>query len=90
MNQFKTEWTHNPIELTKEQQKILDWEIADIGDELEVASDLIFHTVFISDDLDGPIIIVDGRDGVDDTLFLTYYENPQWVNVNDVENLPKS
>jgi hypothetical protein len=81
---FKTEWTHAPVTLTEEQQKKLDWEVADISEQLDVASDLIFHTVILSSDWDnGPIIIVDGREGCDDTLFLTYYENPEWTTLDD-------
>ena len=81
---FKTEWTHQPVTLTESQQKKLDWEVADISENLSVASDLIFHTVILSSDWDNsPIIIVDGREGCDDTLFLTYYENPEWTTIND-------
>lgn len=80
---FKTEWTHSPVTLTEKQQKTLDWEIADISEQLEVASDLIFHTVRLTDDWDGAIVMVDGREGCDDTLFLTYYENPEWTTIND-------
>ena len=81
---FKTEWTHTPIELSESQQKKLDWEIADISEQLEVASDLIFHTVMLTDDWDGAIIIVDSKEGIDDTVFLTYYENPEWTTINDL------
>ena len=80
---FKTQWTHKPVMLTESQQKKLDWEIADISENLGVASDLIFHTVRLTDDWDDAIIMVDGREGCDDTLFLTYYENPEWTTIND-------
>lgn len=79
---FKTEWSHTPVELTEQQQKTLDWEIEDISDDLEEACDLIFHTVRLTDDWDGPIIIVDAKDGNKDTLFLTYYENPEWTTLD--------
>jgi prolyl-tRNA editing enzyme YbaK/EbsC (Cys-tRNA(Pro) deacylase) len=78
---FKTQWTHAPVELTEDQQKKLDWEIADISEQLEVASDLIFHTVMLTDEETGPIIIVDAKTDNADTLFLTYYETPEWVDV---------
>jgi hypothetical protein len=78
---FKTQWTHAPVKLTEDQQKKLDWEIADISEQLEVASDLLFHTVMLTDDENGPIIIVDAETDNEDTLFLTYYETPDWVEV---------
>jgi prolyl-tRNA editing enzyme YbaK/EbsC (Cys-tRNA(Pro) deacylase) len=80
---FKTEWTHKTVTLTEEQQAKLDREIADISEQLEVASDLIFHTVVLTDDWNGPIIIVDAEDNNKDTLFLTYYENPEWTTLDD-------
>jgi hypothetical protein len=83
---FKTQWTHSPVDLTKEQQKKLDWEIADISEQLEKASDLIFHTVRLTADWDGPIIVVDGKEGVEDALFLTYYENPKWTTLDALED----
>jgi hypothetical protein len=82
---FKTEWTHKPIPLTKEQQKILDFEIGDLYDELAEAGDLILHTVFLTDDWNGPIIAVHGKKDNIDTLFLTYYENPGWTSLNDFD-----
>jgi len=82
---FKTKWAHVPVTLTESQQKILDWEIADISEQLEQASDLIFHTVMLTDKLDGPIIVVDGREGHKDTLFLTYYEVAEWIALNDID-----
>jgi len=83
---FKTEWTHAAVELTKEQQQHLDQELAYISDELESASDLIFHTVFLDKDTKGAIVIVDGKDGINDTLFLTYYEKPNWVTLDEMED----
>jgi hypothetical protein len=83
---FKTQWTHAPVTLTEAQQKKLDWEIADISEQLDTASDLIFHTVILTEDNNDAIIMVDGREGVDDTLFLTYYENPEWTTLDALED----
>jgi hypothetical protein len=81
---YKTEWTHQPVPLTEAQQLVLDREIALISEDLDSASDLIFHTVFLDDDMDGKIVIVDGRDGEHHTLFLTYYETPDWVSLSEI------
>lgn len=75
---YKTEWTHKAPELTDAQLAHLNQEIAHISDELDSASDLIFHTVFLTPDMRGAIIIVDSKEDVDDTLYLTYYETPNW------------
>lgn len=80
---YNTKWTHQPIDLTKEQLARLNREVAELSDELDSASDLIFHTVFLNEDMNGPIVMIDGRDGYDDTVFLTYYETPEWVNLKD-------
>ena len=83
---YKTEWTHRNIpELNKQQQELLEKQIAHISDELEKASDLIFHTVFLTEDRKGAIVMVDSRDGVDDTLYLTYYEQPKWTTLDDID-----
>ena len=78
---YSTQWTHSPVTLTSAQQQHLDFEIADISEQLDSASDLIFHTVMLTDDWNGPIVIIDGREGLDDVLFLTYYENPEWTSL---------
>ena len=83
---FKTEWAHkNTPVLSKQQKELLEREIAHISDELDKASDLIFHTVFLTTDMKGAIVIVDSKEGVDDTLYLTYYEQPKWVTLNDLD-----
>ena len=83
---FKTQWTHkNTPLLNKQQQELLEKQIAHISDELDCASDLIFHTVFLTEDMEGAIVIVDSKEGVDDTLYLTYYEQPKWVTLNDLD-----
>lgn len=80
---YNTEWTHQPVDLTKEQLARLNREVAELSDELDSASDLIFQTVFLNEDMDGAIVVIDGREGYDDTVFLTYYETPEWVNLKD-------
>lgn len=82
---YKIEWTHAPVVLTAEQQGNLDWELELLNDDLDCASDLIFHTVFLTADDNSPIIIIEGRENCDDTLFLTYYEKPNWVTLNDTD-----
>lgn len=84
---YKSVWTHRTPELNKHQWMLLEREIAHISDELDKASDLIFHTVFLTEDMSGAIVIVDGREGHDDTVFLTYYEQPEWTTLEDMEDI---
>lgn len=74
-------WTHRPLKLTTAQVEILEREISHISDELELVEDLIFHTVFLTEDRNGAIVIVEGKPGYSNTLFLTYYETPEWVTL---------
>lgn len=78
---YKTKWTYNAPTLSEQAQIHLYREIELISDELDRASDLIFHTVFLTKDINGAIVIVDGREDEHDTLYLTYYETPTWVTV---------
>jgi len=34
----------------------------------------------------GAIIMMDGREGYDDTVFLTYYETPEWVTLKELKD----
>lgn len=78
MTTYSTQWTHAIPALSKEQELHLQQEIELISDELDCASDLIFHTVFLTPDRESDIVIVDGRDGDHDTLYLTYYKKAFW------------
>lgn len=82
---FKIEWNHPPIPLTKNKQKKLDFAISEISDMLDKASDLVFHTVLLLENncIDGPLVVIYGSPTNDDTLFLTYYENPEWVHYRE-------
>lgn len=83
---YNTEWTHKAPRLNKQQVERLNKEIVDISEQLDSASDLIFHTVFLTEDRDSAIVIVDGREGYDNTVFLTYYEQPEWVTLEDLND----
>jgi hypothetical protein len=82
---FDVEWVDNIPFLSEEEYIIIERDIEYISEKLEKASDLIFHTICLTDSYDGPIVMVDGKDGVDDTIFLTYYENTEWVTIQNEE-----
>jgi len=83
---FKTQWTHEPVKLREDQQLIIDRELKWLFGELETITDLVFHTIFLTGDIYGAIVIVDSRNDVDDTAFLTYYEVPKWVTLDEMED----
>lgn len=84
---YKSEWTRPPTsKLNKQQEEYLEEEVRRISNDLDRASDLIFHTVFLTEDTNGTSVMISGRDGVDDTLFLTYYETTEWVTLEDLDD----
>jgi len=82
---FDVEWVDNIPFLSEEEYIIIERDIEYISEKLEKASDLIFRTICLTDSYDSPIVMVDGKDGVDDTIFLTYYENTEWVTIQNDE-----
>lgn len=81
---YKKQWTHTPVDLTEKQMKQIDFEISTFDDDLDQPGDLIFHTVMLTDDMQGPIVLITGEPEHPDTYFLTYYENPEWTTLNNI------
>jgi hypothetical protein len=81
---FEIEWLSDEPSITEEEWVIINREIDYISESLEKASDLIFHTISLTGSYDENIIIVDGKDDVDNTLFLTYYETSKWITFDDI------
>lgn len=84
MTKFKIEWEGEQPNLTDEEKNAIDKEVDYISEQLEKASDLVYHMVMLTKSLDGPIVIIDGKDDVEDTLFLTYYDDPEWTTFDDI------
>lgn len=52
--------------------------------QLKRASDLVFHHVFLTDDIeDGPFVVVHGEEG-DTALHCTYVEEAAWETFTEV------
>lgn len=84
---FKVKWAHKEPILSEKQKQLINEELSLINDDLDLASDLIFHTILLSKNTEGPVVMVDGREGIDDTLFLTYYEKPEWTTISDEKSI---
>jgi hypothetical protein len=60
--------------------------VADIAVSLEglsKAEDLIFHTVFVGENSDGPLVMV-WSEMDDDRLHCEYHAEPKWATINEV------
>lgn len=51
---------------------------------LKVPSNLVTHTVFLSDDMDGPCVSVWGEG--DDRFHAEYLEKAEWVTLSELDN----
>lgn len=80
---YNIEWENDYPELTEDQRKKLAGELAYLTEQIENPSDLIFHHVWLTEDTDGPMILVYGKDGVPDTFFMTYYEETEWTTLEE-------
>jgi hypothetical protein len=49
---------------------------------LDKPSDLVFHTVFLGKDMDGPNVMVWGEDNDDDHFHCQYYTDAEWVTLD--------
>lgn len=80
---YKIEWETDLPELTEEQSKKLASELAYLTEQLDQPGDLIFHHVWLTEDTDGPMIMVYGKDDVADTFFMSYYEETEWTTLDE-------
>lgn len=80
---YKIEWENEHPELTEEQSKKLTGELDYLTEQLEEPGDLIFHNVWLTEDTDGPMIMVYGKDDVRDTFFMSYYEETEWTTLDE-------
>ena len=82
---YKIEWENTEApDLPEDQQRQLEKDIEYITEEIKSADDLMFHTVFLTTDTDGPIVTLYGKEGNKDTLFLVYDKNPVWLSGKDL------
>lgn len=51
--------------------------------DLRRAEDLIFHAVFLSDDMDGPIVMLSGR--AEGGFHAEYFPDPEWMSIEELE-----
>ncbi len=57
---------------------LLDLEL--FFEDLDKAEDLIFHTIFIGSEDDGPIVMAYGKEN-DPNVYLEYLDDVEWIKV---------
>lgn len=55
-------------------------------ESLDNPCDLMFHTVFLSSDMEGPHVIVWGEPNDNKHFHCQYYHQSNWVSLNEVED----
>jgi hypothetical protein len=60
--------------------KIVFPDLARVLESIATAEQLMFHTIFLTDDLEGPIVMAYGKEG-DSTIYLHYLTSPAWVKL---------
>ena len=82
---YKIEWETDTPELNEQQTKKLTGELAYLTEQLDQPGDLFFHHFWLTEDTDGPVIMIYGKEDVSDTLYMSYYAETNWITL-DQEN----
>ena len=82
---FNLIWEGEPPKITEDQKLLLAREIVWLESSVIDTSDLIFHTIDLTSDTEGPCIIVFGKDGNQSDLFLEYHEESKMIPIYDDE-----
>lgn len=83
---FNLNWVGHVPELTEDQTKKLAEELSIIDQTISDASELIFNLIYLTEDTNGPSVIVYGNPETKTDLFLEYEHETHMVPL-DVEDL---
>lgn len=59
----------------------LDW----LCTQIDKPSDLMMHTVFLTEDMDGPSIFIIGREGDDENFYASCCVETEWVTIDNID-----
>lgn len=86
----QVEWETDQPELTEDQRKKIAGELAYLTEQVDEPGDLIFHHIWLTEDMDGPTVMVYGKPEQPATFFMSYYKETKWVPLeedsDEVEN----
>jgi hypothetical protein len=78
---FNVVWVNQPKNLTEEQTLYVAREIVWLEQLSKTPEDVIFHTIELSSNDEGPSVVVYGKPGNDRDLFLDYNEVSEFVHL---------
>lgn len=80
---FNLVWVNELPELSKDENSCLSKEIFYIENITDSPASMIYHHIFLTDDMDGPTVLAYGKNDNHDDIFLEYFEKPVWVSLED-------
>jgi hypothetical protein len=80
---FNVIWEGEPPEITEDQKLLLAREIVWLESSVLDPSDLVFHTIDLTSDPEGPCIIAFKKDGNQNDLFLEHYAESKFIPLYD-------
>jgi hypothetical protein len=75
---FPLIWNSEKVPPDSDYKKYVEPELIKVFENLEAAENLIFHTIFIGDNPEGPIVMAYGKDG-SPNIYLDYIPEYEWT-----------
>jgi hypothetical protein len=82
---FNLVWESDIPQLTENDKFFLAREIVYMEQLTEDPSSMIFHHIFLTDDMNGPTIIAYGKENNSNDIFLEYFEKPDWISLEEFD-----
>lgn len=77
---FPVIWVSDKVPTAAEIGQYVLLDLERFFEDLEKAEDLIFHTIFIGSEDDGPIVMAYGKEN-DPNVYLEYLDDVEWIKV---------
>jgi hypothetical protein len=82
---FNLVWESDIPNLTESEKLLVARELVYMEQVTDDPSTMIFHHIFLTDDMDGKTIIAYGKEGNKEDIFLEYFEKPDWVSLEEFD-----
>ncbi len=79
---FPIVWASEKTPQIEDTEQYVLPELEEMMEKLEKAEDLIFHTIFIGQKFDGPIVMAYGKEG-DPNIYLDYLDDVKWFTMEN-------
>lgn len=77
---FPVIWVSSKVPSIVEIDRCVMPDLERFFEDLDKAEDLIFHTIFIGSEDDGPIVMAYGKEN-DPNVYLEYLDDVEWIKV---------